>query len=178
MSKNERAPIPHICTDDAYSESLSFRGQYCITCRWYYTRVNVFICHGRDPQWTRLRDHLRDRQQYSVTYYESSATVGYCVDVILEKKAKMSNFAVLILTGEDVQKDGTLHPRLNVIQELGYFQASLGLKKVIILLERGVKKWSNISGIQYLSFEKGNIDAVFGDVVATIRREIEGLDAF
>jgi hypothetical protein len=51
------------------------------------------------------------------------------------------------------------------------FQGSLGFNKAIALREDGVTEFSNIVGTTELRFARGNIKAVFGDVVATIRRE-------
>ena len=66
--------------------------------------------------------------------------------------------AFLIMTGEDEHKDGTLHARENVIHEVGLFQAQLGYEKAIILREEGCEIFSNIDGITYISFPKGNIE--------------------
>jgi len=87
-----------------------------------------------------------------------------------------SSFALLVLTGDDVMSDGSFHPRLNVVHELGLFQRKLGFSKAIVLLEEGLeeKEFSNISGIQQLRFSKFNIKETFGDVLATLRREFPG----
>ena len=60
-----------------------------------------------------------------------------------------------------------------VIHELGLFQGRLGFTRAIVLLEEGVKEFSNILGINQLRFAKGRIKETFGDVLATIRREFE-----
>ena len=79
--------------------------------------------------------------------------------------------AILVMTGEDEMADGSIHPRLNVVQELGKFQERFGNNKTIILSEKGVTLPSNNSGIIYISFETENIRACFGDIIAVIRRE-------
>jgi len=84
-----------------------------------------------------------------------------------------SSFAVLVLTGEDQHIDGELHARENVIHELGLFQGRLGFTKAIVLLEDGVKEFSNILGIDQIRFSKNNIRETFGEVLATIKRELE-----
>ncbi len=84
-----------------------------------------------------------------------------------------SSFALLVLTGEDIHTNGELHARENVIHELGLFQGRLGFTRAIVLLEEGVKEFSNILGINQLRFTKGRIKETFGDVLATIRREFE-----
>ncbi|MDY6866053.1 MAG: hypothetical protein SVY15_08820 [Halobacteriota archaeon] len=41
------------------------------------------------------------------------------------------------------------------------------------ILEEGVKEFSNILGINQIRFSKGNIREVYGDVIASIKREFE-----
>ena len=79
--------------------------------------------------------------------------------------------AFLIMTGEDEHIDGTLHARRNVIHEIGLFQAQLGYEKAIILLEEGCEIFSNIQGITYIPFPKGNIRAAFEDIREVLKRE-------
>ncbi len=66
-----------------------------------------------------------------------------------------------------------LNARPNVIHEIGLFQGRLGFNKAIVLLENGTEEFSNINGIQQLRFSKGNIKEVFGDILATLKREFE-----
>ncbi len=84
-----------------------------------------------------------------------------------------SSFAVLVLTGEDVHRDGKEHARENVVHELGLFQGHLGFTRTVALLEEGVKEFSNIYGVNQIRFSKGNIRETFGDILATIRREFK-----
>lgn len=84
-----------------------------------------------------------------------------------------SPFAILVMTGEDEDADGKLNARPNVIHEIGLFQGRLGFNKAIVLLENGTEEFSNINRIQQLRFSKGNIKEVFGDILATLKREFE-----
>jgi predicted nucleotide-binding protein len=77
------------------------------------------------------------------------------------------------MTGEDEDADGKLNARPNVVHEIGLFQGRLGFNKAIVLLENGTEESSNINGIQQLRFSKGNIKEVFGDILATLKREFE-----
>ena len=80
-------------------------------------------------------------------------------------------FAFLILTGEDDQATGEVHPRLNVVHEAGLFQGRLGFEKAIILLEEECAKFSNVHGLNDIRFPKGNIDAAFEKVREVLDRE-------
>lgn len=87
--------------------------------------------------------------------------------------ANKSSFAILVMTGEDEDKDGKLKARPNVIHEIGLFQGRLGFSRAIVLLEDETEEFSNLFGIQQLRFSKGNIKEVFGDVLATLKREFD-----
>jgi predicted nucleotide-binding protein len=131
----------------------------------------VFIGHGRSAAWRDLKDHLQDKHGFTVEHYESGARAGHTIRDILEDMVSKSSIAVLVLTGEDEQKDGLFRPRQNVIHEAGLFQGRLSFSRAILLIGDGVEKFSNVDGIQHISFTKGNIKETFGEVLATIRRE-------
>lgn len=138
--------------------------------------INVFIGHGRDPQWRDLKDHLQDQHGILVTAYEVGPRAGLSVKEVLQKLLSESSFAVLILTGEDIHADGEAHARENVVHELGLFQGRFGFTRAIALLEEGVKEFSNIKGINQIRFTKGHIRETFGDILATIKREFENFE--
>jgi hypothetical protein len=133
--------------------------------------VQIFIGHGRDPQWRQLQEHLRDHHGFKVTAYEVGPRAGMSVKEVLEEMLASSAFALLVLTGEDLHADGELHARDNVIHELGLFQGRLGFLRAIALLEDDVREFSNILGVNQIRFPTGMIRATFGDVLVTIRRE-------
>jgi predicted nucleotide-binding protein len=133
--------------------------------------VKIFIGHGRDQQWRDLKDHLHEQQGYDVEAYETGPRAGQQITAILEKMLAGSFIAFLVFTGEDFAADGEAHARENVIHELGLFQGRLGFERAIVLLEKGTHEFTNIEGTAQIRFSQSNIKEVFGDVVATIKRE-------
>ncbi|MFV5691929.1 TIR domain-containing protein [Flavobacterium sp. LT1R49] len=131
----------------------------------------IFIGHGRSTQWRDLKDHLSDKHDYKIEAYETGARAGHTIRDILEEMAAKSSFAILVMTGEDSDENGKLKARPNVIHEIGLFQGKLGFSRAIVLLEDETEEFTNLNGIQQLRFKKGNIKEVFGDVLATLRRE-------
>lgn len=131
----------------------------------------VFIGHGRSNQWRDLKDHLKDQHNIEVMAYETGARAGHTIRDILEDMSGKSNMAFLVLTAEDQMADNEFQARPNVIHETGLFQGKLGFSRAIVLLEDGCGEFSNLAGIQQLRFSKDNIKEVFGDVLATIKRE-------
>ena len=134
-------------------------------------RPTVFLGHGRSPIWRDLKDHLQDQHGYDVEAYEVGARAGHGIRDILEEMLRQSTFAILVMTGDDETTDGVVQPRLNVVHEAGLFQGKLGFNRAVMLVEEGVKGFSNIHGIAQIRFPVGHIKETFGDVLATIKRE-------
>jgi predicted nucleotide-binding protein len=118
-----------------------------------------------------LKDHLQDKHGYTIEAYETGARSGHCIRDILEEMAAKSSFAILGMTAEDEQADGVHRARQNVVHEAGLFQGRLGFARAIMLLEDGVEEFSNVQGVQYIRFARGNIKESYGEVLATLRRE-------
>ena len=75
------------------------------------------------------------------------------------------------MTAEDEQADGEFRARSNVIHEAGLVQGRLGFQKAILLVEDGCEAFSNVHGLGYISFPKGNIAAAFEQVRNVLIRE-------
>jgi predicted nucleotide-binding protein len=131
----------------------------------------IFIGHGRSNQWRELKDHLQEKHGYKIEAFEIGSRAGHTIRDILEEMLAKSSMAFIILTAEDEDMDGKYHARENVIHELGLFQGKLGFHKAIAILEEGTNEFSNLHGIQQLRFSKSNIKEIFGDVLATLKRE-------
>ena len=131
----------------------------------------IFIGHGRSTEWKDLKDHLVEQHDYDVQAFEIGARAGHTVRDILDELLERSTFAIIVMTGEDELGDGGVRARQNVVHEAGLFQGRLGFTRVICAVEEGCERFSNIDGIIELRFARGHIKEIFGDVVATLRRE-------
>ena len=135
-------------------------------------QAKIFIGHGRDSQWRDLKDHLQDQHDYQIVAYEIGSRTGHGIKSVLEEMLEESSIALLVMTGEDKTKQGTLRARQNVVHEAGLFQGKLGFTRVAILREHGTEEFSNLDGIQEIRFPKGKIRETFGDVLAFLNREL------
>jgi predicted nucleotide-binding protein len=135
-------------------------------------RPIVFIGHGGSGQWRDLKDHLQDQHGYKVVAYETGARAGHTIRDVLDSMMSEATFAVLVMTAEDLQADGeTMRARQNVVHEVGLFQGALGWDRAIVAVEKGAEVFSNLQGIHQLRYSEGNIKEIFGDVLATLKRE-------
>jgi predicted nucleotide-binding protein len=80
-------------------------------------------------------------------------------------------FAFLVMTAEEEHRDASLHARPNVIHEIGLFQGRLGLQRAIVMLEEDCSEFSNIHGLGYIPFPRGDIAARFEHVRHVLERE-------
>lgn len=125
---------------------------------------HIFIGHGRSKLWARVQIFLKDELKLKTLTFEDESRTSETIINILENFLEISSFAILIMTAEDETADGKIRARQNVIHEAGLFQGRLGFNRVIILKEEGVEEFSNIAGLQYISFSKGNIEQTFYDL--------------
>ena len=68
-------------------------------------------------------------------------------------------FAVVLLTADDKGRKNYARKmqdraRQNVVFEMGYFMALLGRERVILLLQDGVEKPSDLNGVVYTALDK------------------------
>ena len=132
---------------------------------------HVFIGHGGSPLWRELKDFLRERLGLSVDEFNRVPVAGVAHTNRLSEMMESAGMALIVMTAEDEQHDGSFHPRMNVVHEAGLFQGRLGFQRAIILLEEGCEEFSNIHGLAQLRFPHGNIKAAFEEVRRVLERE-------
>lgn len=131
----------------------------------------IFIGHGRSFLWRELKDFLFERLRLNWEEFNREAVAGFTTFERISEMLAEADFAFLIMTGDDLHADNTVHARENVVHEVGLFQGKLGPKRAIILLEDGCNEFSNIIGLSQIRFPKGNISAKFEDIRKVLERE-------
>lgn len=125
------------------------------------TGKKVFVGHGRSLLWHELKGYLQDVLGLQCKEFNLTPSEGNTIPEQLTQLLDSVDFALLIMTAEDEQADGTMRARQNVVHETGLFQGRLGFDKAIVLLEERCEKFSNNSGLIHLPFPAGNIEATF-----------------
>jgi hypothetical protein len=131
----------------------------------------IFIGHGRSPLWRELKDFLSDTLGLKWEEFNRESPVGHTTVERLRRMLDTASFAFLVLTAEDVDGEGKLHARENVVHETGLFQGKLGFHRAIVLLEEECSEFSNIVGLTQIRFPKGDIMAKSEEIRRVLQRE-------
>ncbi len=131
----------------------------------------VFVGHGRNPVWLAVEKHLKEDLSIPCKSFESDSQTGRHVIAVLNEMLDTCNFAIMVMTGEDLTGHEQLRARQNVLHEIGLFHGRYGFNKVVILMQPGVEGFSNIDGLQYIEFEENNISKAFYELDNVLRRE-------
>jgi CheY-like chemotaxis protein len=125
-------------------------------------RANVFLSHGHNELLKlKLKDFLNSKLGRMPIILAEQSSRGLTVVEKLERVSEMCCFAVVLMTKDDQQVDGGVRARQNVIHEIGFFQGKYGRKNVVLLAERGIELFTNISGIIRIEFEAEHFEECY-----------------
>ena len=130
----------------------------------------VFIGHGRSAAWRELKDFIA-RLGTSYDEFNRVPVAGVTNIARLSDMLDVAAVALIVLTAEDEQLDGTVRARQNVVHEAGLFQGRLGFTRAIVVLEEGCEEFSNIQGLGQIRFPAGRISAAFEEIRTVLERE-------
>jgi predicted nucleotide-binding protein len=133
-------------------------------------KPRVFIGHGRGTAWEKLYRHLKDQHHLDVFSFETEERAGQTIQGFLTEAMHIANFALMVMTADDMMRDGEVRARQNVVHETGLFQGCLGWTRVILIAESGTERYSNLAGTQEIRFDQGNIEATTGRILAVLKR--------
>jgi predicted nucleotide-binding protein len=135
------------------------------------SRKRVFFGHGHYQAWRDIKDFVVERLGLDYEEFNRDPSAGKSNKERLQEMLETSDFALIVMTGEDETKDGKVRARENVVHEAGLFQGKLGFERAIILRENGCEEFSNIAGLVQLPFPPGNIMAISEEIRRTLERE-------
>jgi len=131
----------------------------------------VFITHGRSNDWRAVQQFIEKDVGLHTIELAQEANLGRTIIEKLCDSADRCDSAVIVMTGDDIVNEGELRVRENVMHEIGFFQGRYGRNRVILLHEDGIITPTNLAGIAYIPFPKGNIEADFH----VVQRELNAI---
>jgi len=132
--------------------------------------TSIFVGHGGAKDWEELAAFLRDELNCKVVEFNSEPTAGLFSGARLMDMLAQSRFAFLVMTAEDERADGSFQARQNVIHEIGLFQGRLGFNRAVMLKEDKADTFSNVAGLTYIGFRRGELAKAFSEVTRTLMR--------
>lgn len=109
----------------------------------------VFIIHGHDELLKKDVQLLLIRAGVSNVVLHEQPDKGRTIIDKLVEESKESNFAIALLSPDDILMDGSSRARQNVILEIGYFMGKLGKERVRLVVRNTVEIPSDLQGIIY-----------------------------
>ncbi|MDO8756209.1 MAG: nucleotide-binding protein [Polaromonas sp.] len=131
----------------------------------------VFITHGRSNDWRAVQPFIERDVKLLTIELAQEANLGRTIIEKLIDNASRCNSAVIVMTGDDVAGEDESRVRENVMHEIGFFQGRYGRNFVVLLHEDGVNVPTNLAGVAYIPYPKGNIEAGFH----VLRRELDAM---
>jgi predicted nucleotide-binding protein len=113
----------------------------------------VFIIHGHDDAMKKAvqlfltRANLKD-----IVLHEQPDKNRTVIEKLIEE-ANSAAYVIAILSPDDIQEDGTVRARQNVVLEIGYFIGRLGREKVRLLRKGEVVIPSDLQGILFENYD-------------------------
>ena len=131
----------------------------------------VFITHGHSSEWRAVQAFIEKDVQLLTIELEQEPNMGRTIIEKLIDNSVRCNSSVIVMTGDDVANGDEARVRENVMHEIGFFQGRYGRSNVILLHEEGVNIPTNLSGVAYVPFPKGNIKTGFH----VLQRELKAI---
>lgn len=125
------------------------------------TLLRVFLSHGRSDDWRKVQPFIERDVDLATIELAQEPNAGRTIIEKLIDNANLCDSAVIIMTGDDIANQDESRVRENVMHEIGFFQGKYGRRFVILLHEEGVNVPTNLSGVAYVPFPKGTIEASF-----------------
>lgn len=121
----------------------------------------IFLVHGRDNGVKAQVARFLERLGFPPVILHEQPNEGLTIIEKFEKHAARSNFAVILLTADDLgmaksNEKPSPRARQNVILELGYFMGKLSRKNVCAVYQEGVELPSDYDGVLYVPLDSGD----------------------
>lgn len=114
----------------------------------------VFIIHGHDDAMKRAVQLFISRADLKdIVLHEQPDKNRTVIEKLIEE-GNSAAYVIALLSPDDIQEDGSVRARQNVVLEIGYFIGKLGREKVKILRKGEVVIPSDLQGILYENYDE------------------------
>ena len=134
-------------------------------------RGRVFISHGHSSDWRAVQAYIEKDVGLLTLELAQEPNLGRTIIEKLVDNADRCDSAVIVMTGDDIANGDEPRVRENVMHEIGFFQGRFGRTFVVLLHEEGVNVPVNLSGVAYIPFPRGTIEAGFH----VLQRELKAI---
>jgi len=124
-------------------------------------RRGVFITHGRSDDWRAVQAFIEKDVKLPTIELAQEPNLGRTIIEKLDDSAALCDSAVIVMTSDDVANEDESRVRENVMHEIGFFQGRYRRTRVVLMHENGVNIPTNLSGVVYIPFPNGSIEAGF-----------------
>jgi predicted nucleotide-binding protein len=130
----------------------------------------VFVSHGTSTLWLEVQRFIEKNAHLKLDVVElaEEPSKGLTIGEKLDTVSGQCSYAVIVMTADDLVADGA-RIRENVMHEIGFFQGRYGTNRVCLIREEDVNIASNLHGIVYCGFPRGNIRATLADLLRELR---------
>jgi hypothetical protein len=135
----------------------------------YKNNNKIFISHGKSNDWKDIQIFIEKDLKIETIELAQQVNAGNTIIEKLIKESNNCNYAIIVMTGDDTDNKGNLRSRENVMHEIGFFQGKYGRNRVCILHEENTSIPTNLSGIAYIPYRKGDIKSIFNE----LRKELQ-----
>ncbi len=124
--------------------------------------LKVFVSHGKESIALQKLENFLDALGVEPLIVRKQPSRDKTVDGKVDYYLDQADFVIILATGDD-EFEGKLHPRQNVIHEIGLAQKTLP-GKIIYLLEGNTEFPSNIKTKVWETFSQENMENVFTQI--------------
>ena len=135
----------------------------------------AFIIHGHSEDWRIVERFINKTLGVESIVLKEVYRPGETIIEKLEDLIEQCHFAIAVLTPDDFTNDNRSLARQNVMFELGYCH-SLFEGDCIILKEESVEINSDLHGLVYIEYKKGNIESTFSQLSEGIEEIFQNLE--
>ncbi len=134
-------------------------------------RPYIILGHGRGESWKSVVDYLYVKHGYGLRCYEMGGTASRGLDKAIKGCMLENIMALIVIEGEDHLDLVTQDQHHKIYGELKYLKETLGISRVLFIVERGVNAQFLPQQSNILMFKKGHIKELFLLIAGKVRKE-------